>query len=441
MTGNRPSAAILGAHLNPKRAMSTYAHSISSPATASATRTLTAAPRRWQRPAPNAALMWLLGIVNRWLLVRGYLRIRRIELPAGDRERLQHAVNRGTAAFMGPNHPEFGADWLIDKELSTIVAPQMASWADRGIVTAAPRFWGANNLVANDGGDAAKHYSIECAVAGNGVLLHPEGSVRWTNDYVHPLFPGIAQMAMRAVHETDKPVYIVPLVWKYCFTADVSARLHREMRIIERALELPATETSDVAQRFAALHENILASRMTRFGYADEQPSAGFFERQRAFQAHLVRDLSARYATEPAATMDRTIARLKCAAVNHRDDAARAEEAKRLGEMSEEVYGAPTLTQEQMSECLKRTRDRLMRSGWRNVLANTLPCPLGARVVHVGVPQPIRVVAVKRHEQAEYEVALLELTRASMQAALDDINCRIASAVKAFAVRNLLASE
>jgi hypothetical protein len=65
-----------------------------------------------------------------------------------------------------------------------------------------------------------------------------------------------------------------------------------------------------------------------------------------------------------------------------------------------------------------------------------LPCPLGARVVHVAVPEPIRVEAARSHERAEYEVALLDLTRESMQAALDGISRRIAPDVEAFAVQN-----
>ena len=119
--------------------------------------------------------MWMLGVVNRWLFLRGlpilrsipvvrdlpfvhgYFWIRDIDIPASDRSTLDRVVNAGTAAFLGPNHPEFGTDWLIDKEVSTLVAPRMASWADSGIVAAAPRFWGMNNLVANNGGEAACH--------------------------------------------------------------------------------------------------------------------------------------------------------------------------------------------------------------------------------------------------------------------------------------------
>src|SRR3954469_12329019 len=188
--------------------------------------------RKWAAPQPSPLLMWALNAVNRWLLfgvpllrriplirdlpfVHGHFWIRALDFPACDRAALCAAVNPDTVAFMGPNHPEFGADWLIDKEISSVVAPRMASWADRGIVAAAPKFWGMNNLIANDGGEDAKDYSVTWAGKGEGVLLHPEGSVRWTNDAVHALFPGIAQMALKATERFDKPVYIVPLVWKY----------------------------------------------------------------------------------------------------------------------------------------------------------------------------------------------------------------------------------
>ena len=255
--------------------------------------------------------MRLLAVVNRWFLleglpvlrripfvrdlplVHGYFWIRAIDLPAPDRSSLERAVNRETVAFMGPNHPEFGTDWLIDKEISTLVAPHMASWADRGIVAAAPRFWGMNNLVANDGGEAAKDYSIEWAMQGGGVLLHPEGSVRWTNDHVQALFPGIAQMAMKAAERTDKPVYIVPLVWKYRFVSDVNHRIHREMRILEEGLGLTRGAAMSTPLRFHALQMNILAMRMERFNYAEP-----------ATQCRLLRASAHIPATSPRATRE-----------------------------------------------------------------------------------------------------------------------------------------
>ncbi|MEP7002790.1 MAG: hypothetical protein ABI969_20025 [bacterium] len=413
--------------------------------------------RVWPRPAPHAGLMWAIGIANRWLMltgipilrnipfvrdlpfVHGYFWIRDIDLPDDDRQTLDRAVNVGTVSFMGPNHPEFGTDWLIDKEISTYCAPRMASWADRGIVSAAPKFFSMNNLIANDGGEAAKDYSVEWAIKGEGVLLHPEGTVRWTNDVVHPLFPGIAQMAMKAAELTDRPVFIVPIVWKYRYVGDVSRRMHREMRIIEDALGLPRREELDVSLswRFQALQLNILSRQMRHFGFTETDSDRDFFDRQAEFQQYLITTLEQRCSIEHSSHTDKRITRLARAIranfaestgeerTSSKHDLAIAEEAKRLGEFTREVYGTPVLTQEQLYESLKRTRDRMLRRGWKSVLANMLPRPFGPRVVHVGVPEPIRVERVQESEKPAYEAALLETARARMQAKLDDINRRI----------------
>ena len=413
--------------------------------------------------------MWALNAVNRWLLfglpllrripvirdlpfVHGYFWIRDIDLPACDRAALCAAVNPETVAFMGPNHPEFGTDWLVDKEISSVVAPRMASWADRGIVAAAPGFWGKNNLIANDGGDDAKEYSVAWAGKGEGVLLHPEGTVRWTNDAVHQLFPGIAQMALKATERFDKPVYIVPLVWKYHYVGDVSVRLMREMAIVERGLALPAGDRSSVARRFHSLQQHVLERQMRDFGFDASTASGYFFARQHAFRLWLVAQLETRHVVEATIDVDKRVARLASAIrrmlaqsksdhgavatelrAQLKHDLAMAEEAKRLGEFSEDVYGNDVLTQEQLSESLKRMRDRLMRKGWINMISNMLPRPLGPRVIHVGVPKPVRVMPNEAPAIGDYERRLLVLTRMRMQRALDEINARIAAEVRRFA--------
>jgi hypothetical protein len=414
--------------------------------------------------------MRVLGIVNRWFLlagvpllrripivrdlpfIRGHFRIRTFDFPRADRARLHSVVNSETAAFVGPNHPEFGLDWMMDKEISTRVAPRMASWAAHGIVAAAPRFWTSNNLVSNNGGDAARRYSIAWAMRGYGVLLHPEGSVRWTSDKVHPLFRGIAEMAVEAAQKlraegSDRPVFIVPIVWKYRYVFDVSARMHREMETIERGLSLPDGRHSSVADRFRALQENILARQMVAFEYDRTAADGDFFSRQHAFQTHLIDGLAATYPIEASDSIDRTIGRLRRAITRSREtvksdahlavrlerDLARVDEASRLGGFSPDVYSTPTLSQEQIFESLKRVRACLLNRGIGNVLHNVLPTPYGPRIAHVRVPEPIAIdlrrVTDDASERRAYVEWLTEKTRERMQAALDAINREIAGEV------------
>jgi len=427
------------------------------------------APAPFTAPRANAFLMWALGYINRWFILsglpfvrripgvrdipgfRGYLRIR-LDFPDADRARLERAVNPSTAAFIGPNHPEFGADWMIDKELSTIVAPKMASWAAKEIVSSAPGFWRANNLVSNAGGDDAMEYSIKWAIAGRAVLLHPEGTVRWTGDKIHPLFSGIAELATETARRlaergSNRAVYIVPIVWKLRYVGDVSSAMHRDMDRIEAALGLPQGNAKNVASRFWMLQKNILAVQAERFGYSENSAQRlDFFDRQDAFRLWLVGDLESRYAVEPSDSIERRIRRLERAIraersrlreaagveadprmVQLRDDLARAGEAMRLGGFTREVYATPTLSQEQIAESLKRIRAALLRSGTTNVLHNYLPRPYGARVAHIRVPEPIRIdperaSSADPDEREAYVEELLEQTRRAMQDALDGLS-------------------
>ena len=398
--------------------------------------------RDFQPPRPNRFLMGILGYINRWFLlvglpvlrhvpfardlpgIRGYFWLREIDFPDPDRERLHRAVNPGTAAFIGPNHPEFGLDWMMDKEISTIVAPRMASWASHDIIQSAPGFWLRNNLVSNTGGADAMRISVDWALQGEGVLLHPEGSVHWTADKVHPLFNGIAEMACEAARQTGpagRPVYIVPVVWRLRYVDDIAESLHREMALIERYLGLPRTDGPNVSERFRALQENILLRQMRVFGFEPGWVSGlDFFARQDAFGDWLMEDLETRYTIERCESVDRLIARFR-RAIPRPWRNKRSPSRSWLRGFSRDVYARKPLTQEQMAESLKRHRASLVRRGWKNTLHNFLPAPHGPRVAHVRVPEPILVDAARAASGGQaYIHALVTVVHDRMQAALAD---------------------
>src|SRR5262247_2779377 len=95
-------------------------------------------PLTYRDPRPQPWLIHALGPFNRWFILRGALNLARIEFPAADRARLRAAVNRDTVAFLGPHHPEFMTDWMLDKEISRLVSPLMAHWASWEIVNLSP---------------------------------------------------------------------------------------------------------------------------------------------------------------------------------------------------------------------------------------------------------------------------------------------------------------
>jgi hypothetical protein len=252
----------------------------------------------------------------------------------------------------------------------------------------------------------------------------------------------------------DRPVFVVPIVWKYRYASDVSAKIHGEMETIERGLSLSAGPRSSVAERFCLLQENILARQMATFGFDRAAVDQDFFSRQRAFQMHLLEDLVSAYTIEPADSIDRTIGRIRKAIARSRErasddpqrlprlerDGARLEEASRLGGFSRDVYGTATLSQEQIFESLKRVRACLLTRGIANALHNVLPTPYGPRMAHIRVPEPIAIdsrrVSSDANERIAYVEWLTEVARARMQAALDAINREIAAEVDAFSHPN-----
>ena len=147
-----------------------------------------------------------------------------------------------------------------------------------------------------------------------------------------------------------------------------------------------------------------------------------FFARQNAFRDWLIEDLETRYTIERCESVERLLARFKRAIPRQlKSDRAKVDEAIRLGGFSRDVYARKPLTQEQMAESLKRHRATLVRRGWRNVLHNFLPTPLGPRVAHVRVPEPIPVDAGRAaREGAAYARALLNMLHDRLQAALAD---------------------
>jgi len=416
-------------------------------------------PLAYRDPAPSAAIIRALGPVNRHLLLRGLLRLQRFEILPAELARLRAAVNPDTVAFLGPNHPEFMTDWLVDKEISRLVSPLMAHWASYEIVNGSPlsqRFWLANNLIANVPGGGGKAYSVRWALAGHGVLLHPEGTATWQADRVGPLLPGIVDLAWEAAAQVRtqglaRRVYIVPIVWKLHFAGDAAAGLETEMAWIERELGLPRGR-GRVELRFAALTRALLARQCARLGLpapGAEAGGAGYF----AAQASVAECIRGRLAeTHGALDADpvraqhqlrRAIrARASADAEGARRDRALLAELQRLASFDPALYDVPSLAQEQVAETLKRLRTALVTRGARNVLHNLLPVAVAPRVVHVRVPEPIEVGATQlaSPDPPGTRSELLALHRRRLQEGVDAIRAAIAPVVDRFRRPNPLHS-
>jgi hypothetical protein len=455
--------------------------------------------KEFATPKPNKLLMQTLGPVNRYFIlqgmpvlrsiplinaipgIQGVTKIAEIRIPAQDMAKLKEVVNPKTAAFIGPNHPEFFTDWMIDKEISTWVAPQIASWAAQDIVNSDPvsqAFWLRNNLIANVSGSGGKDYSVNWALQGKAVLLHPEGTVRWTADKVHKLFPGIVTMAFEAAkHSLDgdqRPVYMVPMVWKLQFKEDVSDGLHAEMAEIERKLGLPSENGQSAGDRFFNLQKNILAQRKQMFDLPDTLKNKlvtndNFFEHQEEIRDYILGYLENKYGKQHGDLSRRMYQLGKAIKAQKpgsqeetKKDRRMLDEAKRLTGFSADVYNTPKLTQEQIAESLKRIKQdpsfRRNRQGtlWERIkpfllldklekfkdgLQKVIPVPVGPRVAHLRVAEPIELTSLLKPgltfaSEEMLKSELLEQFQERLQTTLDEINYQIAPEVNRYSHPN-----
>jgi hypothetical protein len=321
-------------------------------------------------------------------------------------------------------------DWMLDKEVSRRVSPLMAHWASYEVVNIHPvaqALWLRNNLIANAPGGGGRAYSVKWALAGHGVLLHPEGTPSWHGDHVGPLVPGIVEMAREALRtRPDLPVWIAPLVWKLRFTRAVGRELAGEMALLERALGLP--EGRGVAERFAQLQRGILARSLERFG--GTRAAADFFAQQEAHASALLARLEGKYgATEGVLPRRLHALRRAILAAQEREDRKTLLEVERLTRMTRDIYGGATLTQEQVAECLKQARLAFLTKGFRDGMHGVLPVAVAGRVAHIRAPEPIAVTP---------DGDLLGALHARLQGTLDALNVELAPAIDPYRIENAL---
>src|SRR5262245_6101480 len=359
-------------------------------------------PKNFAKPIPSRLLMSLMGPVNRCLILQGVPGLRRLPLawqlpllrdlpnpgstakvltvdfPANEIARFKQYINPNTAAFIGPNHPEFWTDWSLDKYFADLVSPKMSHWAWYGTVNANPfmqSFWLRNNLISNapNGKEEAKQYAIDWAKRGYGNLLHPEGSVHWTANKVQPIFGGIIEMSLRTSREfiesgDPRPVYAVPMLSKYFFIEDVSAALAAEIGQIERKLAFSSDRQARLEDRFFALQKRILVRQLTEFEANSAQVEVtpqNFFAVQKQFQEGLFGRLRAIYGDRTGdlsaqlRSYEKEIKLLRPASRvapddpslrRYREETRLVAEIRRLDTFQAEVYATEGLTQEQIAE-------------------------------------------------------------------------------------------
>lgn len=400
-------------------------------------------------PEPWPAFCKVMDIVNRWIMLkgmvvlrdlpglrripgmRGLADVREIHVSNAEIAKLKALCGDGGATFLLPNHPEFFTDWMLDKEMIARVAPDAASWATNGVVNgmgrAMQKFFLWNNLIAQIPGnsEAARAHSVDWALKGMGVLLHPEGAVGWHADYVAPLMPGAATMALDAKSRApEKSVRLAPMVWKLAFVEDATAGLLKECAYVENSLKLGRGEGTNPAERVHSIFQKLFdreAENLSLVAMAGLPLQA----KRDAIEAAAVLQLET-WLNDGAFGRDAAVAIQQAKRKARAEGKVQAPETKAASKLADRLalirrfggfaFEKPSITQEQVAEHLKRLRNDWCKGTWRDAANQFVPQPVARRHAHVRILAPVEV------KGSEDPAHLMGLVRHAMQTALDEIN-------------------
>lgn len=408
-------------------------------------------------PRPSPRLMRVVDAFNRKLLlsgvpgmrslpwfkniplIAGVAKIRHLDFLEPDLARLRELLAPGGVTFVAANHPEFFTDWVIDRELAARFAPEMATWLPAPLVNGNfQSFWLRNNcipsLVGPDG-NPAKVHSLDWALQGKGVLLHPESSSGWHGDEIAPIYPSIAEMAIRAQlslerQKISKSANIVPLVWKLRFLQDEDDALHREVDYVEAKLGLRKNKSEKLEWRVYGITEQLLEQEETRCGVLPLYNKTFVQRWEYLYNVCLKRIFGAevaKYSSANPAIAVRIAHKLSESKIEK--PAAHLQAMLWLSRFSPHLYAKDSMTQEQVAEIIKRVRYHHCDGAIADKVNQILPTPAGPRIAYFAVGPTISMAEYRKNNPGKSpDLAKEEITkllRTRMQTALNELNARV----------------
>ena len=407
-------------------------------------------------PRPNKTLINILAPVNRYICLkglpvlrdipglnrligcRGICNVRHIEFPQSDQERLKSAWGSGKASFITPNHPEFFTDWMLDKHIISLVSPLAASWATNGVVNGlgklAQRFWLANNLIAQIPGNSEPSlaYSVEWALKGHGVLLHPEGGVGWHSNYIAPLFPGAFNMANEALvkgknNDSEFESFVVPVVWKLVYLGDVKAGLIKECHYIERKQKIPdVDESAELQDRLFHIFMELLLRDEQKWEFEFDR-SASYRTRQQRLITELKKELSHLIDSNESETKELISSAKRWLRETDQDQKRKkvrdlVNTITRHACLDDYAFVSPVITQEDIGDHLKRLRRDYCKGDLRDTLNAFFPQPAGSRRAHIRVPEAFALHETKISDGPQQLRQRMQNSLDALNAELDEAN-------------------
>ncbi len=397
--------------------------------------------------APVTEIFFLKGLpvlrhipfLNRVPGVRGLAKVCNIDFPHAERQQLKNVAGNHMATFFLPNHPEFFTDWMIDKYVLARISPNAACWAAGSIVNGMgkimQRFWLNNNLIAQIPGRSrqGKQYSVKAALAGQGVLLHPEGRVSWFGNSISPLFSGAAEMAIDACIKGSAvsagfQSWLAPVIWKLRFMIDVKDNLLDECRYIEERLELQPWVSHCPARRVYMIYHQLAQRDYGEIMCNGDSPADfhlvqlrdGIVEESRKKLADIIS-----FAGGDQIALIRAIRKWLCA--RNTDDSGYALVKRIFGiyecwlKLKICAFIDPAISQEGIAEHLKRIRADFCGGSIRDCMNQYIPQAAGSRSAHIRTVDPVAIHDLLHHNNKPDPAQIMGTVRQSMQKRLNNL--------------------
>ena len=380
-----------------------------------------------------------IPLLNKLPGVRGLAKVRYIDFPQQDQQRLRMLTGKNKATFFLPNHPEFFTDWMLDKYVLSRVSPNAACWAAGSIVNGMgrymQRFWLNNNLIAQMPGQSqqGKYYSVKSALSGEGVLLHPEGRVNWFANTISSLFPGAAEMAINAYKKglfnaSGFQSWLAPMVWKLRFNTDVKSKLLDECVYIEDRLKLetcvidcPARRTYYIFRQLAIRDYSELVQNHSSNTDMHLLELRNIIIEQSCEQLADILSIDDSNQRAIIRTAQKWLA--KNTADNSSFNAVKRalSISKRWMNLDDCAFVQPEISQEEIAEHLKRIRAAFCKGSFKDSLNQLIPQAVGLRTAHIRAVKPLAIHTLILNDKKSDPAQVMTGVRASMQLRLDHL--------------------
>lgn len=360
---------------------------------------------------------------------------RLLEIDVLGLDHLRAATERNAGVLITPNHPGHADSYALYEAADQLGLPFyfMTAWQVFEMSSPIARWlyqrYGCFSI-EREGADlwAYKRAVQILAKEANPLVIFPEGDVYHLNDRVTPLREGTAAIALSAMKQLERPVFIVPCGLKYRYIQDPTPELETVMSELESRLFWRPRVGLALADRVYKFAEAALA--LKELEYIGEAQPGRLVTRIRSLIEHVLTELERRHELKsPGQSVPERIKNVRRACLEKLaqcgDDSSRATAMNR--ELDDvffvvQLYSYPGdyVSERPTVERLAETIDKFEE----DVLGHRTARIRGTRraIVQFGEPIDVRAFAAGAAQPRKLAGALTDKLEQAMQSLLDKTN-------------------